>query len=56
MEETRAVTLAKNGNKTEDIWMTEFQRIAGPDATVSDEAATLLHTLRQDSYKESATT
>ncbi len=48
--DTVAVAMAKNGNATEDIWLSEFQRVAGPDATVSNVSATLLHTLRQNRY------
>ena len=50
MEENVATAMAKNGNETEDIWMTEFQRIAGPDATLSVEAQAFLHALRMDRY------
>ena len=44
--------LAVNGNRTEAIWMQEFQRIAGPDATLSEEAQSELHTLRMQRYGE----
>jgi len=39
--------MCENGDQTEDIWLAEFQRIAGPDAELSAEAQGQLHTLRQ---------
>jgi len=37
-------------NEMEDIYLRELQRIAGPDATLSDEAQSRLHQLRQQRY------
>jgi len=41
---------AAGGGEVEDIYLYEFQRIAGPDATLSEAAQTRLHTLRQQRY------
>ena len=53
-ENSAVVVMAKNGNETEDVWMHEFQRIAGPDATLSTGAQVLLHTLRMERYSISS--
>lgn len=49
--DTKIEVIAQNGNRTEDIWMREFQRIAGPDATLSEEAQMELHNLRTKRYR-----
>jgi len=41
---------AEGGNEMEDIYLRELQRIAGPDATLSDEAQGRLHQLRRQRY------
>jgi len=41
---------AAGGGEVEDIYLYELQRIAGPDATLSETAQTRLHTLRQQRY------
>jgi hypothetical protein len=44
------IEAAQGGNETEDIWLSELQRIAGPDAELNAEAQGRLHTLRQQRH------
>jgi len=47
---TDAAAMAENGNETEEVWMAEYQRVFGPDATLSGEAQSRLHQLRMGRY------